>query len=159
MSNQKSLAFRVDFNSRVRAIKTYVSLFSISSSPPNKGIRIEAIWDTGATNSVITPYVAQQLRLSPIDTVRIKGVNSEADAPVALVHISLPNNLLLVSRRVTIAKIGGEADMLIGMDIISLGDFLISNLNQKTSFSFVIPPFPNQPDWVERSKQINGGIA
>ena len=160
MSEPKSLAFRVEYNSRVRAIKTYVDLFCISSPSKNNGIRIEAVWDTGATNSVITPNVANQLILSPIDTVKMIGVNSEGMAPVALVHISLPNNVFLLSRRVTIAKkIGGGIDMLIGMDIISLGDFLISNAEQKTSFSFVMPPFPDQPDWVERSKQINNGTV
>ena len=158
MSEIKSLAFRVDFEETMRMIVTYANLFAVSAPPPSRGIIIRAFWDTGATNSVITPNIAQQLMLSPIDSARIVGVNSEGLAPVSLVHISLPNNVLLLSRRVTIAKIGEGADMLIGMDIISLGDFLISNANQKTSFSFVMPPFPVQPDWVERSNQINNGI-
>ena len=157
MPNPKSLAFRIDYNFKVKAIKTYANIFAVSSPPPNKGIRIEAVWDTGATNSVITPHIASQLMLSPIDTVKIIGVNSEGIAPVALVHISLPNNVLLSSRRVTIAKTGGGVEMLIGMDIISLGDFLISNADEKTSFSFVMPPFPDKPDWVERSNRMNKG--
>ena len=32
-------------------------------------------------------------------------------------------------------------DIIIGMDIISKGDFAVSNLNGKTSFSFRIPSF------------------
>jgi predicted aspartyl protease len=161
MSKLKSLAFRVEYNSGVRAIKTYVNLYNISSPPSNNGIHIEAVWDTGATNSVITSYIAQQLMLSPIDTTRIIGVNDDepVTAAVALVHILLPNNGLIPSRRVTIVKkIGGGVQMLMGMDIISLGDFLISNAGRKTAFSFVIPPFPDQPNWVERSNQINNGI-
>jgi hypothetical protein len=86
------------------------------------------------------------------------GVNSEGPAPVSIVHIGLPNTVLIPMKRVSIAKIGGGADMLIGMDIISLGDFLISNAGNRTSFSFVIPPFPDQPDWVERSDKINNDI-
>ena len=151
----KSLAFRTEYNGIVRALRTKVTLFAVSAPPPNKILVVDAIWDTGATDSVITPDIAQQLSLFGVDTVNIEGVNSEGPAQVSLVHIGLPNNVLVPSRRVTIAKIGGGADMLIGMDIISRGDFLICNADNKTSFSFVMPPFPDKPDWVERSNNIN----
>jgi len=161
MSNQKSQAFQENYGLKVREIITFVNLFSVSS--PDKGIRIKAVWDTGATNTVVAPDIANQLKLSQIDTAKIVGVNSESDegvvAPVALVHISLPNNILLRYKRVSIAKkIAGGVEMLIGMDIITLGDFLISNANQETSFSFVMPSFPDQPDWLERSRRINDEV-
>ena len=153
----KSLAFRIEYNHNVRELKTEVILFAVSAQPPNKSAVVNAIWDTGATNSVITPNVAQYLQLSPIDYVDLLGVNSEKpeSRPVSIVHIGLPNSVLLKTRRVSVAKIGGGADMLIGMDIISLGDFIICNAGNKTAFSFVIPPFPDKPDWVDRSNKIN----
>jgi hypothetical protein len=157
MSDLKSLAFRIEYNNIVRALRTDVTLFAVSAPPPNKVMVVNAIWDTGATDSVITPNIAQQLSLFGVDTVNIAGVNSEGPAQVSLVHIGLPNSVLVPSRRVTIAKIGGGADMLIGMDIISLGDFLICNADKKASFSFVMPPFPEKPDWVERSGNVNQG--
>jgi predicted aspartyl protease len=159
MSEPKSLAFRVDYAYKARVLKTEAILFAVSAPPPNNSLIINAIWDTGATDSVITPSVAEKLQLSAIDTVNMVGVNSEGLAPVSIVHIGLPNTVLIPMKRVSIAKIGGGADMLIGMDIISLGDFLISNANNKTVFSFVIPPFPDHPDWVERSYNINQGIT
>jgi len=157
MSKPKSLAFRVDYQTIARMLKTQATLFAVSAPPPNKVLIVNAIWDTGATSSVITPDVAKQLSLFPVDTANIAGVNSEGVAQVSLVHIGLPNNVLIPSRRVTIAKIGGGADMLIGMDIISLGDFILCNADHKTSFSFVMPPFPDKPDWIERSTKINQG--
>jgi len=153
----KYLAFRVDYASKVKVLPTRATLFAVSAPPPNKSIVVNAIWDTGATDSVITPETARKLNLYPIDEARIIGVNSEGIAPISLVHIAPPNNVLIPSRRVTIAKIGGEVDMLIGMDIISLGDFLISNTGGKTSFSFVMPSFPDKPDWIEQAGKMNQG--
>jgi len=161
MPELKSLAFRIDYSTKVRELKTNATVFAVSAPPPNKSIVVSAIWDTGATHSVITPNLAQYLKLFPIDTTDIIGVNNEKPepAPVSIIHIGLPNNVLIPAKRVCVAKIGGGADMLIGMDIISLGDFLISNFGNKTSFSFVIPPFPDQPDWVKRSDIINNSVV
>jgi hypothetical protein len=41
--------------------------------------------------------------------------------------------------RVTEATITGDADVLIGMDIIQNGDLTLTNANNKTVFSFQIP--------------------
>jgi hypothetical protein len=155
-SNIKSLAFRADYDRLVRALRTKVTLFAVSAPAPNKIVVVNAIWDTGATNSVITPSVAKFLNLAPIDYVNLFGVNSEKpeSRPVSIVHIGLPNNVLVQNQRVSIANIAGT-DMLIGMNIITLGDFLICNSGKKTSLSFVIPPFPDKPDWLEMSNKIN----
>jgi len=160
MPEFKSLAFRADYPAIVRELITKVTVFAVSAPPPNKSTVVTAVWDTGATHSVITPDLAQRLKLFPIDTANILGVNNDTPepAPVSIIHIGLPNNVLIPARRVCVARIGGGANMLIGMDIISLGDFLVSNSGNKTSFSFVIPPFPDQPDWVERSVMINKGM-
>jgi hypothetical protein len=47
--------------------------------------------------------------------------------------------------------------MLIGMDIIGLGDFSISNGENSTLFSFAVPPFTNKVDLVEKAEVSNGG--
>jgi len=159
MSNLKSLAFRADYDYLAPQLTTKVILFAVSAPAPNKTVAVNAVWDTGATHSVITPYVSERLSLAPIDTVYIEGVNSAGEAAISMVHIGLPNSVLITSRRVTVANIGGGADMLIGMDIITLGDFIINNANHKTSFSFGMPPFSDKPDWVERSNKINNGIV
>ena len=51
----------------------------------------------------------------------------------------------------------GGADMLIGMDIITMGDFAITNFNGKTTFSFVTPA-KRTIDYVEELNQINQRI-
>jgi predicted aspartyl protease len=113
-----------------------------------------ALWDTGATHSVINNRIAETLGLPLIDWGIITGVNSVGPAGITEVNILLPNNILFQNHRVTIADVK-NVDMLIGMDIICYGDFLICNSDRRTSFSFVIPPFGDRPDWVQKSNLIN----
>ena len=49
----------------------------------------------------------------------------------------------------------GSADMLIGMNVIGLGDFAICNADDKTTFSFAVPPFPDKIDLAEKAKSVN----
>ena len=53
-------------------------------------------------------------------------------------NIRLPNGVGFSGIRVTLGELG-DADMLIGMDIINQGDFAVTNSNGKTKFSFRIP--------------------
>ena len=54
------------------------------------------------------------------------------------------------------SSIGG-GEILIGIDIICLGDFAITNKNNKTTFSFSIPPY-KELDFVERANKLNSRI-
>jgi len=128
MSNRKTkyLVFREDFDHRARELKTKVILVGVSATPPNRVVEVNAIWDTGATHSVITPWASDFLKLFPVDMVPIIGVNHERPEtrPVSIIHVELSNSVLLQTRRVSVTEIGDGADMLIGMDIIELfGNF------------------------------------
>lgn len=57
--------------------------------------------------------------------------------------------------RGAVCIIGGDADILIGMDIIKFGDFAISNGGGQTLFSFAIPPFENKTDLLEKANKTN----
>jgi predicted aspartyl protease len=116
-----------------------------------KRLTATAVWDTGATHSMITKETAQRLELTIIDTGRVVGVNSSTIADIALISIGLPNGVLIPNKRVIISSLGGQEDMLIGMDIIRLGDFSISNANRETLFSFAIPSLPEQIDLVKKA--------
>ena len=48
-----------------------------------------------------------------------------------------------------------NADMLIGMDIIGMGDFAVCNTDNKTSFSFAVPPFPDRIDLTAKTEAAN----
>lgn len=97
-----------------------------------------AIWDTGATNTVITENVVNTCGLKPIGMARVNTANGQADCPVFLINLLLPSKVGFHHLRVTQGKLTG-ADMLIGMDIITRGDFVVTNKDSKTIFSFRMP--------------------
>jgi hypothetical protein len=47
-----------------------------------------------------------------------------------------------------------DIDLLIGMDIIQQGDFLITNANGKTAFSFCTPSLKKATDLLKISKKM-----
>jgi len=57
-----------------------------------------------------------------------------------LLNIILPNDIVIKDVEVCDSDIGNQGlDVLIGMDIILLGDFAVSNFNDKTTFTFRVP--------------------
>lgn len=99
----------------------------------------QAIWDTGATGSVITQQVIDACSLQPIAMTIVHGVHGSKEAEVFLVNIGLPNRIMFANVTVTKGELIGNAQVLIGMDIITQGDFSITNKDSKTIFSFRIP--------------------
>lgn len=109
----------------------------------------KALWDTGATNCVITQKIVNDLNLKPVGMTRVTTASHVVDAEVFFVSILLPNKMWIPNVRVTKGNIAGH-DMLIGMDIIGLGDFAISHHNGRTTFSFRMPSI-DEIDFTQQS--------
>ena len=155
MENKKipHLAFSIKYKG---IAKELVSEAEIINPLNNQRKKYKAIWDTGATHTAITPKVLNELSLIVVDTTTIIGVNSKTeDIKVALFDLSLPLNMDIKNVRGAVCIIGGDADILIGMDIIKFGDFAISNGGGQTLFSFAIPPFENKTDLLEKANKTN----
>lgn len=57
-----------------------------------------------------------------------------------MVNLILNNEVRIMNLIVMDSEIGNQGiDVLIGMDIISIGDFAVSNFEGKTQFSFRMP--------------------
>jgi len=97
-----------------------------------------AIWDTGATASVITSRVVADCGLVPVSIQTVSTANGDCECNVYLIDLILPNHVRVKDLKVTEATIKG-ADLLVGMDVISKGDLAITNFDGKTAFSFRIP--------------------
>jgi len=114
-----------------------LSPISIPKSLSPKKYR--GIWDTGATGSAITQKVIDDVGLKPTGMVKVntasqKGVPTE----VYLVSVFLPNRVCIPQLKVTRANLV-DTEVLLGMDIISQGDFAVTNENGKTVLSFRLP--------------------
>lgn len=70
----KFLAFTTKANGRLKVLQNNVSVFQpIPGHKPNVE-KFVAIWDTGATSSVITPTVIKKLGLVPTGKTNLQGV-------------------------------------------------------------------------------------
>ena len=100
-----------------------------------------AQWDTGATHTCISKNIVSQLGLIPIGQRPIQTPSGKKNVNEYRIDIKLQNeNVLLKNIFVIDSEIGDQGiDVLVGMNIINLGDFSVSNYNGKTTFSFRIP--------------------
>ena len=113
--------------------------------------KFRALWDTGATASVITQKVVEECDLKPVGMTRVFHANGESIAEVYLVNIGLPNKVAFADAKVTKGFLR-DTDVLIGMDIITQGDFAVTNTESKTVFSFRVPSV-QRIDYVQEAKK------
>jgi predicted aspartyl protease len=97
----------------------------------------EAIWDTGATISCISPKVAKELDLTPFGMAQISTAAGDIRTNQYFVYFKLRSGII---KRffVNEAMLSG-VDVLIGLDIINHGDFSISFDNEHSYLSIRIP--------------------
>lgn len=96
------------------------------------------MWDTGATNTLISSRIVKALGLKPFGTSGISSVNGIIETNTYLVHVGLPSGSV-VTNVLTLEDDNEYYEVVIGMDIISQGDFAFSNKDGHSTFSFRIP--------------------
>jgi hypothetical protein len=152
----KHLALKQTYNDLPRELSSDVEIVSLEN-PSRHGI-YKGVWDTGATGTSIDTRVFHELNLTPIKCITIHGVNSTETVPLVLIDIILPNRIMAGGIYASVSHIP-DADMLIGMDVILLGDLSISNFDGKTVFTFAHPPFPNRVDLYTAALAENSKIV
>ena len=155
MPKPHHFSFKNEYPNLSSRLTNEAYIFKASSDVGKSGLKATALWDTGATRSAITPAVAKSLSLIPFDRVRVNGINNTSMADVVNISIGLPNLVVVAEVNVMVCNLVRDIDLLIGMDIILLGDFSISNGDSKTLFSFAIPPFENKTDYYEKAIAVN----
>ena len=135
------LAVFVDYGYCAREIITSANIgpscaVSVFSPYPKEFV---AVWDTGAVASAITKEVATKLALRQMGWKTIEGVTGNAVGKTYLIALSLPNGILIPELEVADCDGNIGCDILIGMDVISMGDFAICNKGGTTTFSFRVP--------------------
>ena len=142
------LSFTAAYDGLSHVLKTKV--YVESATAPGEKIEADAIWDTGASSSLIRPEIADKLNLKPVSkTMMATPSDKNVPSNVYLVHFYLPNNAKIINVK-SLEGTPNSCDVLIGMDIISLGDFAVTNLNKRTMFSFRIPSMV-EIDFVKQS--------
>jgi hypothetical protein len=140
-------AFTIKFSGRTNRIVTPLGITPAfdptkyqDKEPPFSVLQKTALWDTGATNSVLTSGTVKELDLTPIGATNVNHAGGTSLSKTYLVNFMLPNGVgvsgVIVSECEDIA---GEFGAIIGMDIITRGDLALTNVNNETCMSFRIP--------------------
>lgn len=152
MNKQKISAFTYKADGRANVLLSDVKVSAHKELMPNAVSKdFKAIWDTGATNTAISERVVNECNLVPISKATSNTANGQRIVNVYLIDLYLPNNVIIGGVRATEFTAVEGSDLLIGMDVIGMGDLAISNYMGKTCFSFRVPSIACT-DYVE---QIN----
>lgn len=122
------------------------------------GFETRGIWDTGASRSVISQNVVDKLGLQPSGTAIVNTASEKGiQTPTYLVDFIL-KDVQVRGVIVTPGELMEGFECLIGMDIINLGDFAVTNFDKKTCVSFRLPSL-QQIDFVQELKSHTPQIA
>jgi len=127
-------AITIRYNQKVNSISSSLEVAPVQGTFQS----FSAIWDTGASSSIITETVVYKLDLKPIGQTTIQGVTGSKKVNRYAVEFLLPNDYSIKLMANGCSEILG-CDVLIGMDIISMGDFAITANSMGPTFSFQIP--------------------
>jgi len=133
-------AFTCRYNARSLRLTSEIEIFP-AFVPPNQsqGKTYQALYDTGATHSSISPRVVVDLNLASIGAQNIGVGGGTLTTTTHLVNIALPNRVMFPMMRLAKVALHGGIDALIGMDILGVGDFAVTHQDGKTTFSFCYP--------------------
>lgn len=138
-------SFTIEFSGLSNKIITPVGISEVFDptaeiNPSYKIYNTNALWDTGATGSVITESTAKYLGIVPTGKIQISHAGGKSFCYTYIVNLFLPNNVIIYGVPVTeCVDIIGSFGVIIGMDIIVRGDMAITNSNNKTVMSFRMP--------------------
>lgn len=152
-------AFTIIYNGIADRIITQVKISQAfePSRPPTPlpfHCETQALWDTGATRSVITRATKDALGLVPVGATMVNHAGGSSQANTYLVNFVLPNNVGVVGVLVSeCPDIAGSFGAIIGMDIITKGDISITNVHRQTWMTFRTPSI-DTIDYVAEANKI-----
>ena len=123
----------------INRITTPIEILNVIS---NQKVSTKGIWDTGATGSAITKSLAEELGLISLGKRNVRGVHGTKEVNVYYVKITLNNKNITLNAKVTECdelSADNTVGMLIGMNIITMGDFAITNYKGDTTMSYRVP--------------------
>lgn len=113
------------------------------ANPPDPlptALSTKALWDTGASKSVLSVDFVKALGLTPVGTREVHHGDGKSVRNTYLVNFGLPNGVQVTGVLATeFPASHNHFSVLVGMDVIKLGDFAITHVGGKTCASFRTP--------------------
>ena len=158
-------AFTNKYNGKIDRITTQVTLFKAfdPSTTPQEQIppafETVALWDTGATKSVVTKATANDMGLIPIGLADVNHAGGHDIRNTYLINVFLPNHVGIAGVMASeCPDIVGAFGAIVGMDIIASGDFSITNENGQGLVSFRFPSIRGIDYVLEANKIVYADI-
>lgn len=142
---QRSITHTADIQGMALALQVLVANpVEMKNSGSSQWIGTSAIWDTGAQHCVITSDLCARLKLSPRAKTYFVGVGGNVPGGTDIVYLSLSgdSDTFLIALAGVVETLPGNVDMLIGMDVITQGDFTVSTKNGIITVAF--SPYPGK---------------
>jgi hypothetical protein len=153
--------FIKSYDGPVNKLAATTNILPIASSDKtlcNMPFEVNALWDTGATLTFIKPKIRDHLKLRMVreglSSVSIAGLGGLVKADFTIISILLTSNFIIEYCPAYVLDFPVKFDMVIGMDIINMGDFAVCNTENKTSFSFVVPPLPERINFADKAEMF-----
>lgn len=145
-----SLSFTITYNGITNRIKSDAFV----SKPESSGkVKLKALWDTGATQCVISEKYAQTIGLSKVGEATMNHAGGFSKVNVYIADIELLNKVVVKDVKLLSTQSINDFDMIIGMNVITLGDFCITNKDKKTVVSFRYPS-ESKIDFVKETENV-----
>ena len=138
--SSETIVYTHTFDNRAEMIITPIE---ISEEGNSERMNTNALWDTGSNRTCIIDEIVGKLGLIPNGTAtwfHTGNREGEKRRKTYLIDIILPKNILYKS--ITVAEMSdrdgvfGDYGIVIGMDIIKTGNFIVENIGRKTKMTF-----------------------
>ena len=128
--------FSINLGSLADEIVTECEFVSLDQTRRVKTLR--AMWDTGSNATILSTKLVSELHPDRFGQGGMTGIGGQSEGDTYLMHISLPTGDVITYLEVYEANLG-DYDAIIGMDIITRGDFHLDSSKGETLFSFELP--------------------
>ena len=141
--NERPISYTQKYTGRTNRLITPLGIHEAGGGKADDGsipyvANYKGLWDTGATQSCISSKIVTDLGLNPVGAMQMNTAGGTAQTNAYHISVKLPNRCYIEKLRVAEAQLVG-CDALIGMDVISRGNFTIINDTGKTVFEFSLP--------------------
>lgn len=149
------------FPSSSKQIITLVNIFYPNEhNTQSKAVAsVKALWYTGASMTCISTKLEKQLSLPLLGSRKMTSASGITKTKSYLADIQICKQIIVPQVATYVFAGAHNFDMLIGMDIISKGTFLVNTIGNKTYFSFIIPAMgPASLSAIKSFQNLDGEI-
>lgn len=121
---------------------------------PNLSYPIHGLWDTGSMWCAISTKLADKMGLQTLGVRDVRHGGGTTSSPYYLIDLHLSDELSFHNIEAFGNPNLDENEMLIGMNVISHGDFCVMGNFGERKFSFVVPTLEGM-DFADMAKKMN----